>query len=99
MDFNAIQTILGPILVILATQGVKKISSIPISEGQTARIRAMTGVLSFAIALFTAFVDGKLDSFLSPDMIGVAVNAGIVFALSHFGFKKVVQPLGAYLSK
>ena len=95
MDIDIIQTILTPIFVILATQGVKKISAIPINAGQTAKIRTLVGVLSFGSTLLLAFVDGKLESVLSPELIEVGVNAVIVFFLSHIGFK-AAKPMGGF---
>src|SRR3990167_8109347 len=99
MNIDVIQTILTPIFVILVTQGVKKISAIPISAGQTAKLRTLVGVLSFGSTLLLAFIDGKLESVLSPELIEVGVNSIVVFILSHIGFKaakaaEAAKPMG-----
>ncbi len=89
MDINIIHQIAITVLVPLITQGVKKIQAIPISEGQTARIRTFVGLTTFALTAITAYMDGNLDSVLSPQMIEVGLATAISFALAHFGYKGV----------
>lgn len=92
MDITLIlQQVIAPVLVILATQGVKKASFIPVNAGQTARLRTVAGVLSFSSALLVAFSKGELESFISPEMINVGIEAAITFAISHFGYKNLVK--------
>ena len=86
-----IQQLLAPALVILATQGVKKASAIPVNQGQTARIRTVAGVLSFTSALLAAFASGELEGFLNPDMVNVGVNAVVTFLIAHVGYKNFVK--------
>ena len=98
MDFNIIQ-ILAPILVILLTQGVKKISAIPINAGQKKKLMATAGVLSFVVSIISAFANGSLDSFVTPELVNVGVNTVLTFILSQVGYKGVVAPIGAKLRK
>lgn len=94
MDLSIlIQQIISPLFVLLATQGVKKASLIPINQGQTARVRSVAAILSFGSALLVAFANGNLEGFLTPDMINVGVNGLITFVLAHVGYKAVVKPL------
>ena len=85
--------------VMAATQGVKKLSFIPINDGQKARIRTFVGIATFVGTVLTAWSDGNLESVLSPDMINVGVTWGATWALAHFGYKGIVQPLGVKLGK
>ena len=99
MEQTLIQQLLIMVGVILATQGVKKISLIPINEGQKTRIRTFVGVATFVGTALTAWSNGNLESILSPDMINVGVTAGVTFLLAHFGYKGVVAPLGGLMKK
>ena len=86
-----LQQLLAPVLVILATQGIKKASFIPINQGQTAKVRSVAVILSFLSALLVAFAEGKLESFLSPEMVNTGVNGLITFVISHIAYKNLVK--------
>lgn len=92
MELNLIiQQIVSPLFVLLATQGVKKASFIPINAGQTARLRTVAGVLSFGSALVLALANGELESFLSPDMIKVGVEGGLNFLVAHLAYRGLLK--------
>ena len=91
MDINLVNQLLVPILVLIGTQGVKKIQAIPVNQGQTARVRAVAGVLSFVSAGLIAWVDGSLESFLSPQVIEVGVVASLSWILAHIGYKSILK--------
>ena len=99
MEQTLIQQLLVMVGVILATQGVKKLSFIPINSGQKARIRTFVGVATFVATALTAWSDGNLESVLSPDMINVGVTSAVTFLLAHWGYKGVVAPLGNLMKK
>ena len=81
-----ISTVLAPILVILATQGIKRFSAIPINKGQAGKLMTVAGVLSFVASLLLAAGKGELQSFLSPEMIDVGVNTVLTFVLAQLGY-------------
>lgn len=72
---NAIVGVVNFALVQLA----KKIQVIPISTGQTARIRIAVGVLSVVGVLLTDYLNGTLESSSALSVIG---DAGINYLVS-----------------
>ena|SRR3990167_7024700 len=98
MDFNITQ-ILSPILVILLTQGVKKINAIPINAGQKGKLLITAGVLSFVVSIITALANGNLESFVTPEMMNVGINTVLTFVLSQIGYKGVARPIGSRINK
>lgn len=93
MDINIIHQLLVTIGVMLATQGVKKISLIPINDGQTARIRTFVGILTFAATGLTAYADGNLQGFLTPELLQVGLATVLSFVLAHLGYQNIIKPL------
>ena len=91
MDYTPIFQIVISALVMLGTQGVKKVQSIPINEGQTVRIRSFVAVATFGLTALTAYLDGNLESVLSPDIIQVGLWAGASWVLAHLGYKKLLS--------
>jgi len=94
MDINFWSVILTSVGVILATQGVKWVQAIPINQGQTARVRTFVGVLTFLVTAITYWSQGKLETFLTPELISVGVAGVISWALAHFGYRGIIKPLG-----
>ena len=87
MDLSLIlQQTVVPMLVIFATQFVKKANSIPISSGQVARIRTFVGILTFVLTAVSAWLSGDLQSVLSPDILKVGIETAISFVIAHFGY-------------
>ena len=87
MDLNLIQQVLIAVLIPVVTQGVKKIQGIPINSGQKGRILTFVAVLSFLASAGTAWLNGELESFLSPEMIEVGINTLFSFTLSILGYE------------
>lgn len=78
----------------LATEAAKRIKAIPVSEGQTARIRAVAAVLS----VLAVCLEGLASGNLAPDnlqQLAVAVlTAAATFSAAHTAHKlrKVIKP-------
>lgn len=89
MDINPIIPILVTILVPLLTQGVKKIQAIPISEGQTAKVRTFVGISTFVLTATGAYLAGDLQSVLSPEILQVGLVSVINFLVILVGHKGV----------
>lgn len=87
MNINPLFQVIISAVVLFATQGVKKIQSIPINDGQKLRIRSFVGVTTFGLTLLTAWLNGDLTGVLTPDMIQVGVAGGVSWFLSHFAYK------------
>lgn len=88
MDVNPIYQLIISIVVLYATQGVKKIQAIPINDGQKAKIRTFVGVSTFVLTALTAWLDGNLESVLSPQMIEVGFATGASWLVSHIAYKQ-----------
>lgn len=86
MDNLIIRQLLISVFTILATQGVKKASFIPVNAGQTARIRTVVGIVTFGATAVTAWLNGDLESVISPEMIAVAAEASVSFILALIGY-------------
>lgn len=91
MDVNPLYQIIIAAFVMFATQGVKKVQAIPINDGQKVRIRAFVGIATFGLTILTAWMDGKLESVLSPEMIEVGLGAGASWLLAHLGYKNFLN--------
>ncbi len=93
MDNVLLHQLLSTVGVLVTTQLIKRASFIPVNQGQTSRVLAVAGVLSFSANLITAWSTGNLDGFLTPDMINVGVGTAVTWLLAHTGYKTVVKPL------
>lgn len=71
----------------LLTNLVKAIPAIPVSQGQTGRVRAVAGVVAFLGAAVIAWSDGNIQSVLTPEWIAVTAQAGVAWILAHYGWK------------
>jgi len=91
MDYTPIFQIVIAGLVMLATQGVKKVQSVPINEGQTVRVRSFVAVATFGLTAVTAYLDGNLESVLSPEIIEVGLWTGASWVAAHLGYKLLIK--------
>lgn len=91
MDLNPIYQLVVSVVVLYATQGIKKIQAIPINDGQKIRIRTFVGVLTFVLTLVGAWVNGNLSSAITPDMIQIGVGTGISWLISHLAYKSFLN--------
>lgn len=74
------EQLLGGLLVTLLTQVAKKVSFIPVNEGQTKRLRILAGVLSVLVVLLNDYLSGSLvDSTALQVIADSAVNYGVSF--------------------
>lgn len=83
---EAVSTVLIGLIVPAVVEIVKRIQSIPVSAGQTNRIRVVALVFAFLGNLGTAYVSGDLSTFLSPELITVGVQAVVAFGISHLTY-------------
>ncbi len=79
------------IVVALLTQGVKKINAIPISEGQTARIRTVAVVLSFAGTFAATWANGDLASANFTQYLAVVAQSVVAYFFAHTTYKSVIK--------
>lgn len=78
--------------VFLFTAAAKRISFIPISEGQTLRIRTLAGVLSAVASVVLAVADGKLDGPVLQSSFIVVVQAASILWAAHCAHKLSKPP-------
>lgn len=91
MEINPLYQLVISILVMYGTEGVKRMQSVPINEGQKGRIRTFVGVSTFVLSALTAWLDGNLESVLSPQMVEVGVATGLSWVVSHIAYKKLLN--------
>ena len=84
---NPIYQLAISLAVMFGTQLVKKAQAVPINDGQKARIRTFVGVSTFILTALTAYLNGNLESVLSPQMIEVGVATGFSWLVSHMAYK------------
>ncbi len=76
--------LLGAFLVTFLVQKAKQIQGIPVSEGQTARLRTLSGGLSIGLMLLNAYLNGNLADQSIYDPL---VKALETFLMSHLLYK------------
>lgn len=86
------EQLVNSLATIIITQLVKLNKKIPaITEGMKTKLRIIVAVLSFLTTGLTYYMNGTIDKFIeSPDFktgLVFIINAGIVFAGSHLGYK------------
>ena len=88
---NLLYQLVISIVILFSTQWVKRVQSIPINDGQKLRIRTFVGVSTFILTALTAWLDGSLESVLSPQMIEVGVATGLTWFISHTAYKQFLK--------
>ena len=73
-------------------QKAKHIQSIPISSGQTAKLRIVLTVLTLAGNGLGAYLSGNLADPSFIDGVSVAVQSLIGFAWSHYSYQLFIKP-------
>ena len=91
MNINPLYQLVISVVILFVTQGVKSVQAIPINEGQKVRIRAFVGVATFVLTALIAWLDGNLESVLSPQMIEVIVATGASWLIAHLGYKNLLN--------
>ena len=91
MNINPLIQLAISAFVLFGTEGVKRIQAIPINDGQKIRIRTFVGITTFVLTALTAWLNGNLESVLSPQMIEVGIATGASWLLAHFGYKKLLN--------
>ena len=91
MDINPVYQLIISVVVLYGTQLVKRIQAVPINDGQKTRIRTFVGVATFGLTVLTAYLNGNLESVLSPQMIEVGVATIISWGVSHLAYKKLLN--------
>jgi hypothetical protein len=71
------------------TAGAKAIKAIPVSEGQTARVRTLAGVLSAVASIGVAYANGNLDGATLQNAFMVTAQAGAIWFAAHQTHKVV----------
>ena len=84
---NPIYQLVISMVVMYGTQLVKRTQAIPVNDGQKGRIRTFVGVSTFVLTALTAYLNGNLESVLSPQMIEVGVATGLSWIVSHVAYK------------
>lgn len=79
------------VVVLFGTQWVKQVQSIPINDGQKARIRTLVGVSTFLLTALTAWMNGNLESVLSPQMLEVGVATALTWFVSHTAYRQLFK--------
>jgi DMSO reductase anchor subunit len=87
---DIITAVLG-IVTAFVTQLVKNLSAIPISEGQTTRIRMFATVLAFGGTFLNAWANGDLASADFLQYVGVAVQGVVTYFFAHITYKSVIK--------
>lgn len=85
---NPITQLIISIVVMFVTQWVKKVQAVPINDSQKVRIRTFVGVSTFVLTALTAWLNGNLESVLSPQIIEVGVATGLSWLVSHLAYKQ-----------
>ena len=90
-EINPIYQLIISIEVLFSTQWIKKAQSIPINDGQKLRIRTFVGVSTFILTALTAWLNGNLESVLSPQMLEVGVATGLTWFVSHTAYRQFLK--------
>lgn len=88
MNINPLYQLIISVVVLYATQGVKRIQAIPINDGQKARTRTFVGVATFGLTALTAYLNGNLESVVSPQMVEVGLASGVSWIVAHLAYKQ-----------
>ncbi len=86
-----ITTMAVGIATALITQFAKKLNGVPITEGQTARIRTLAVVLAGIGTVLTAWANGELASASFTQFIGMAVQTIASYFVAHITYKSVIK--------
>lgn len=82
------ETVIKPAAVIALTQLVKRVAVI---DGNKAKLRTISGILSFVAVLLTAQANGSLDQELSPEMLTIGIDFAFTWLLTHLGYKGFID--------
>jgi len=82
---DALITLGSSVVLPYVMQGLKKLSFVPVSEGQTARIRSVLGVLTVLVAVGTAWSTGSLNGLDAGGLTKQLVESVVVAFTSYLG--------------
>lgn len=74
------------------TEGVKKVKSIPINPGDTAKIRTVAAALASVASLLVDYSNGSLNVTTVQGVLTAVVGAALAWATAHTTFKLVSGP-------
>lgn len=72
-------------------QGAKRVSVIPINEGQTKAIRTVAAILTFGGAFTTAWASGQLDSAQFTGYLGVVGQGLAAYFVAYLTYHSAVK--------
>jgi hypothetical protein len=76
------------ILTALMVQGLKKARTVPLNEGQTAKIRIVVALFSFVGSVGTSYLNGEM---IDEGMIGVAADAIVNYVMATVMYTGVLK--------
>ena len=91
MDISPLYQVIISVVVLFGTQAIKKIQAIPINDGQKTRIRTFVGITTFVLTGVTAWLDGRLEDVIGPEVIEVGLATGISWLLSELGYRTLLN--------
>ena len=87
----ALDAVVSAPVVAVIVELVKKHPSIPVSDGQAARIRSVAAVLSAVSVCLLGIAQGVLTSADVQSLVAAGVSALSAFGLAHLTYKAVKE--------